>query len=119
MRLEQVITNLLSNALKFGAGLPVSVKVAREGERVLLVVRDQGIGMDEAMLARVFGRFERGPSSRNYGGLGLGLYITKQIVVALDGTISVQSAPGRGAVFTVDLPLAAPEGASLTPAPGW
>jgi PAS domain S-box-containing protein len=119
VRLEQVITNLMSNALKFGGGLPVSVKVAREGERVLLVVRDQGIGMDEAMLARVFGRFERGPSSRNYGGLGLGLYITKQIVVALDGTISVQSAPGRGAVFTVDLPLAAPEGASLTPAPGW
>jgi len=119
LRLEQVITNLLSNALKFGAGMPVHVKVAREGERVLLVVRDQGIGMDEAMLARVFGRFERGPSSRNYGGLGLGLYITKQIVVALDGTISVQSAPGRGAVFTVDLPLAAPEGASLTPAPGW
>ena len=119
VRLEQVITNLLSNALKFGAGLPVSVKVAREGERVLLLVRDQGIGMDEAMLARVFGRFERGPSSRNYGGLGLGLYITKQIVVGLDGTISVQSAPGRGAVFTVDLPLAAPEGASLTPSPGW
>jgi PAS domain S-box-containing protein len=119
IRLEQVITNLLSNALKFGAGTPVQVKLSREGERVLLVVKDQGIGMDEAMLARVFGRFERGPSSRNYAGLGLGLYITKQIVIALDGTISVQSAPGRGAVFTVDLPLASPEGASLTPSPGW
>src|SRR5262249_17570865 len=77
LRLEQVITNLLSNALKFGAGMPVQLKVTREGERVLLVVKDHGIGMDEAMLARIFGRFERGPSSRNYGGLGLGLYITK------------------------------------------
>lgn len=119
LRLEQVITNLLSNALKYGAGTPVEVKLAREGERVVLAVKDHGIGMDEALLARIFGRFERGPSNRNYGGLGLGLYITKQIVVALDGTISVQSAPGRGAIFTVDLPMASPEGASLTPAPGW
>ena len=119
LRLDQVVTNLMSNALKYGAGTPVHVRLERQGERVLLTVKDQGIGMDEAMLARIFGRFERGPSSRNYGGLGLGLYITKQIVIALDGTISVQSAPGRGAVFTVDLPVATPEGASLTPAPGW
>jgi signal transduction histidine kinase len=117
LRLDQVVTDLMSNALKYGAGRRCTSASSARGA-VLLVVKDSGIGMDEAMLARIFGRFERGPSSRNYGGLGLGLYITKQIVIALDGTISVQSAPGRGAVFTVDLPVATPEGASLTPAPG-
>jgi hypothetical protein len=113
VRLEQVITNLLSNALKFGAGLPVLVKVAREGERVVLVVKDSGIGMDEAMLARVFGRFERGPSSRNYAGLGLGLS-TKQIVVASTAPSPSERGGGRSSPSTAP----SPEGASLTPRAG-
>jgi signal transduction histidine kinase len=71
---------------------------------VVLSVRDSGIGMDPSVLGRIFGRFERGHSGRNYPGLGLGLYITRQIVTALEGTISVESVPGQGSLFTVVLP---------------
>ena len=76
----------------------------RSQRDVVLSVRDTGIGMEESVLRRIFGRFERGHSGRNYPGLGLGLYITRQIVTALDGTISVESVPGQGSVFTVVLP---------------
>ncbi|HEX2570750.1 MAG TPA: ATP-binding protein, partial [Polyangia bacterium] len=70
-------------------------------------VRDRGIGIPPEHHARIFERFERAVSERNYGGLGLGLWISRQIVQALGGTISVTSAPGQGSVFTVELPLAA------------
>ncbi len=104
LRLEQVVTNLLSNALKYGAGKPVVVRVEADTERVRLVVQDEGIGIAPESLPRLFGRFERAVSDRHYGGLGLGLYITRQIVEALGGMVSVQSAPGAGATFTVELP---------------
>jgi PAS domain S-box-containing protein len=105
MRLEQIVTNLLSNALKYGGGRPVRLLLEDRSQRdVVLSVRDTGIGMEESVLRRIFGRFERGHSGRNYPGLGLGLYITRQIVTALDGTISVESVPGQGSVFTVVLP---------------
>ncbi|WP_257459330.1 sensor histidine kinase [Archangium lipolyticum] len=104
LRLEQVVTNLLSNALKYGAGKPVVVRVEADAERVRLVVRDEGIGIAPESLPRLFGRFERAVSDRHYGGLGLGLYITRQIIEALGGTVSVLSTPGAGATFTVELP---------------
>ena len=105
MRLEQIVTNLLSNALKFGGGHPVRVHLEDQGPgQVLLSVRDVGVGMNPSVLRRIFGRFERGHSGRNYPGLGLGLYITRQVVTALEGTISVESTPGQGSVFTVVLP---------------
>jgi signal transduction histidine kinase len=110
LRLEQVVTNLLTNALKFGAGCPVSLRVEEDAGWARLTVRDEGIGMDEGVRARIFERFERGVSERHYGGLGLGLFITHQVVEALGGRILVESAPGRGSTFTVELPCVPPEG---------
>jgi PAS domain S-box-containing protein len=105
LRVSQVATNLLSNAVKYGAGRPVQVSFGANGERALLVVRDHGIGIDPADQLQIFERFERAVSSRNYGGLGLGLFIVKRIVEAHGGTISVESRPGEGASFRVELPL--------------
>ncbi|MFY0526898.1 ATP-binding protein [Archangium gephyra] len=104
LRLEQVLSNLLSNALKYGAGHPVEVALSTSGERVHLRVRDEGIGIEPEVQERIFERFERAVSDRNYGGLGMGLWITREIVTAMGGTIHVESAPRRGATFTVDLP---------------
>ena len=110
MRLEQIVTNLLSNALKYGGGQPVRLWVEDRSPRdVVLSVRDTGIGMEPGVVGRIFGRFERGHSGRHYPGLGLGLYITRQIVTALEGTISVESTPGQGSLFTVVLPRARAE----------
>ena len=110
MRLEQIVTNLLANALKYGAGQPVRIRLEDRGPGgVVLSVRDAGIGMEPGVLGRIFGRFERGHSGRHYPGLGLGLYITRQIVTALDGTISVESTPGQGSLFTVVLPRSGAE----------
>ncbi len=112
LRLEQVVTNLLSNALKFGAGGTIHLSVTQEEGQARLSVRDEGIGMSAEVLARIFGRFERGVSERHYGGLGLGLYISRQVVQALGGHIHVESAPGRGSTFTVELPCAPREDGS-------
>jgi signal transduction histidine kinase len=108
LRLEQVLVNLLSNAVRYGLGNPVEVAIRREGDWALLMVKDRGIGISEADLARIFGKFERAVSERNYGGLGLGLYITRQIVEAMGGSIEVRSKPGEGSVFLVRLPLNSP-----------
>ena len=108
MRLEQIVENVFENALTFGAGHPIRVALAIVGDHAVLTIQDHGIGIAPEFLPRVFGRFERGVSSRNFGGLGLGLYVCKNSVDALGGTISVQSTLGRGATFTVKLPLAGP-----------
>jgi signal transduction histidine kinase len=108
LRLEQVLTNLLTNAIKYGPGQPVRVDLRAEGERAVLEVRDLGIGIEAEHLARIFGRFERAVSERHYGGLGLGLYITQQLVQALGGTIHVESQPGQGSTFRVHLPRGGP-----------
>jgi PAS domain S-box-containing protein len=105
LRVSQVVTNLLANAVKYGAGKPVEVEYGPSGEGARLVVRDHGIGIAPADHPLIFERFERAVSSRNYGGLGLGLYIVKRIVEAHGGTISVESKPGEGSAFAVDLPL--------------
>jgi signal transduction histidine kinase/CHASE1-domain containing sensor protein len=103
MRIDQVVTNLLSNAIKYGPGKPVEVSVEEDGPRATLAVRDHGIGISEADQRRIFQRFERAVSKRNYGGFGLGLWIVRQIVEALGGSVHVQSAPGGGSLFTVVL----------------
>jgi PAS domain S-box-containing protein len=112
MRLEQVAENLLTNAIKYGAGQPILVRMEATPEQVTLTVKDQGIGIAPEHQARIFERFERAVSDRNYGGLGLGLYITRTLVQAMGGDIGVRSAPGQGATFTVNLPRAP---ASLSP----
>ncbi|WP_305849511.1 sensor histidine kinase [Pyxidicoccus parkwayensis] len=105
LRLDQVLVNLLTNAAKYGAGRPVVVEAVPEGDtEVRLSVRDEGIGIAAEDLSRVFGRFERAVSERHYGGLGLGLYISRQIVDAMGGRIEVESRPGAGSIFTVTLP---------------
>ncbi|WP_164007959.1 sensor histidine kinase [Pyxidicoccus trucidator] len=113
LRFEQVLDNLLSNALKYGAGKPVHVRLERQDIRARLIVRDEGLGIAPEALERIFNRFERAVSGRHFGGLGLGLYIVRRIVTASGGTISAASVPGQGATFTVELPLGA--SASLVP----
>jgi PAS domain S-box-containing protein len=103
-RLEQVVTNLLSNALKYGDCKPVEIAVEMEDGRARLIVRDQGLGIAPHDQRRIFGRFERAASSRNFGGIGLGLWIVHQIVDALGGSVWVESQLGAGSTFVVDLP---------------
>lgn len=105
VRVEQVITNLLSNAFKYGAQRPVEVYVTREGDFARLCVKDHGIGIAPEDQARIFHRFERAVSQRHYSGFGLGLWIVRQIVEALHGDIRVESRPNAGSSFIVRLPL--------------
>lgn len=107
-RIEQVLTNLLSNALKYGAGRPVRITVRGDETSARVEVCDQGPGVPEADRARIFRRFERAVSFRNYGGLGLGLYMAREIVEAHGGTIAVTAGDARGATFVVTLPRRPP-----------
>lgn len=113
IRVEQVITNLLTNALKYGAGHPVLLRLTEDDEQVTLEVVDEGIGIEADQVPRLFQRFARAVSERNYGGLGLGLYITRRIVENHGGTVRVTSEPGRGSTFRISLPKGfLPEGRS-------
>lgn len=107
LRIEQVVANLVSNAIKYGRGQPVDVEMRRVDGRARLSIQDRGIGIAPENLERIFDRFERGVSERHFGGLGLGLWIARQIVEASGGTIAVASRPGEGSIFTVELPLGA------------
>ncbi len=104
LRVEQVLQNLLSNAIKYGRGRPIELCVGADERRARVAIRDQGIGIPPEGRARLFQRFERMASERHYSGFGLGLWIVKQIVDAMGGHIQVESEPGQGSVFTVELP---------------
>jgi PAS domain S-box-containing protein len=104
-RIDQVLTNLLSNAIKYGQEKPIDVELAVEDGSAVVRVTDRGIGIAPEHRTKLFQRFERAVSAREYGGFGLGLWITRQIIQASGGTIDVQSQPSRGSTFTFRLPL--------------
>lgn len=104
-RLDQVVTNLVSNAIKYGNARPIRIEMRGEDEHVVLVVRDEGLGLSEEDQRGLFSRFHRAPSNeRRYSGFGLGLWIVKLFVEAHGGDVAVESAPGQGASFRVRLP---------------
>ena len=105
LQIEQIVINLLSNALKFAPGTSILIKVNQEGNWASLTMQDFGIGISSSNVERIFQRFERAVPIENYGGLGLGLYIVKQFAETHGGKVSVISEEGKGATFRVDLPL--------------
>ena len=118
VQLDHVIGNLLSNALKYGDGRPITVRIAGGPEVVTLEVEDHGVGIAEADHGRVFERFERASGEHRHRSLGLGLYIVRSIVEAHGGSVGLRSAPGRGSTFVVDLPrMRLPRAEPQPPAP--
>jgi signal transduction histidine kinase len=112
LSVEQIIGNVVSNAIKYGDGKPVHISLTREGERARLEVKDHGIGISAEDQARIFGRFEQVITGQHRTGFGVGLWLARALIEAHRGSIAVKSAPGAGTVFTVWLPLdatAAPE----------
>jgi PAS domain S-box-containing protein len=103
-RLEQLVINLLTNAMKYGAKKPIDVIVSRTGTTALIEVKDNGIGVTKEDQERIFHRFERVAPLKHFGGFGLGLFISREIAVAHGGTIRLTSEPGVGSTFTVELP---------------
>ncbi len=104
-RIDQVISNLISNAIKFGDGKVITVTLIAEAGEARFIVRDQGIGIAPQDQERIFGRFERAAPSANYRGLGLGLFIAREIIEAHSGKIFVESTLGKGTTFSVRIPI--------------
>jgi signal transduction histidine kinase len=104
-RIDQVITSLISNALKYGAGRPIEVSVRVEASQAVVVVRDHGIGIPEEEQSKIFGPFAPVLAATHHAGLGLSLWMAQQIVQASGGRIKVDSRPEHGSTFTVELPL--------------
>jgi len=121
-RIKQILGNLLSNAVKFtstgGVSVGVEVRQTADGPLLAFAVSDTGIGFDAARMERLFGRFEQedGSITRRYGGSGLGLAISRSLAEALGGRLHAVAEPGRGATFTLELPLQRPVGAGGAPA---
>lgn len=105
LSLEQIIGNLISNAIKYGDGKPVQIRLALEEASVRLEVKDGGIGISAEDQARIFGRFEQVVTGQHRTGFGVGLWLARALIEAHRGSISVRSAPGQGTAFTVRLPL--------------
>jgi len=103
-RLDEAVSNVVSNAIKYGAGHPVEIQLKTKGAKAILTVQDRGIGIPVQDLSRIFGRFERTAISRNYGGLGLGLYIASQVVGQHGGSIKAENRSNGGTSFVIELP---------------
>lgn len=105
VRIEQVLSNLLSNAIRYGRGTPIEVELLQAGVEVCISVKDSGMGISKEDQLKIFHRFQRAVPAREVSGLGLGLYIAREIVEAHDGKIAVESELGQGATFRVTLPI--------------
>jgi signal transduction histidine kinase len=108
IRLQQVLGNLIDNAIKFGMGKPIEVDVKAHDGIAAVSVRDHGPGIPLEEQRQLFTRYERGYAARGLGGLGLGLYLVREIVAAHGGRLSLETKPGEGATFTIELPLTDP-----------
>lgn len=112
LRIDQAITNLISNAIKYGDHEPIEITVKKKDHIGKITVSDNGIGIPKDRQERIFDRFERAVPNNSYKGLGVGLYITQHIIRTHHGRISLQSAPNQGATFTIELPLVETEATS-------
>jgi PAS domain S-box-containing protein len=99
-RIEQVLINLMTNAIRYGMGKPITIELKKVSDDVVVSVSDQGMGIDPKDIHRIFERFERATSADNVSGLGLGLFISRQIMELHKGTLTVESKPGQGSIFT-------------------
>jgi signal transduction histidine kinase len=116
IRVEQVLSNLIDNALKFGQGRPVAINVHRNEQRAVMTVKDDGIGIPEADHDKVFAPYRRAETAHGYGGMGLGLHVVQEIVKAHNGRVRLESEPGKGTTVTVELPIE-PTNGEATPKP--
>ncbi len=105
LRIEQAISNFLSNAIKYGEREPIEIRIKKRGNQAEFLIKDNGIGISKEKQKKIFELFERGVSSEDYKGLGVGLHIALEIAKAHGGTIVVSSKPGNGSVFIMKLPL--------------
>ena len=105
LRIEQAITNLITNAIKYGESKPIDVEVSTDNTVNRIRVTDHGIGIPKTQQERIFERFERGVSNHAYKGLGVGLYITQHIVKTHQGQITLTSKPEQGSTFLIELPM--------------
>lgn len=105
LRIEQVITNFLSNAIKYGNGKPIEMRVAKHGQNAIVIVKDHGIGIAENQQEKIFALFDRGDINTSYKGLGVGLFIANQIIDSHGGKIQVESETNVGSTFTISFPL--------------
>ncbi len=105
LRVEQVLMNLLTNAMKYAPGSLVELAVARDGAEAVVVVRDHGPGISPEVQSRIFERFQRASGTHGRDSLGLGLYLSRQIARAHGGELTVESIPGQGARFVLRLPV--------------
>ena len=117
-RIEQVVVNLLTNAIRYGAGKPIDVRLAQRDDHAVLEVQDHGVGIAAEDQQRIFQQFERASAGRSIPGLGLGLFISQQIVVAHQGRLEVDSVPGDGSTFRLVLPLRASDALTESSARG-